>query len=117
MGVGYITPKGKKYALKIMDQFGSIITTIKYFVLYTTYRSQPPYLTLMMKEYVDKTADIHFLRSQLPTLVRELEFWEQHRSVLVEREGITHQLFAFGTGGTGKYSSISNNRGVFNKCV
>ena len=56
----------------------------------------------MMKEYVDKTADIHFLRSQLPTLVRELEFWEQHRSVLVERDGVTHQLFAFGTGGTGK---------------
>ena len=66
----------------------------------------------MMKEYVDKTADIHFLRSQLPTLVRELEFWEQHRSVLVERDGVTHQLFAFGTGGTG----MNNNTIQIQSC-
>ena len=107
MGVGYITPKGKKEIC--LKNIGSVHST-KYWPvpdqslprLKIIYRSQPPYLTLMMKEYVDKTADIHFLRSQLPTLVRELEFWEQHRSVLVEREGITHQLFAFGTGGTGK---------------
>ena len=56
----------------------------------------------MMKEYMDKTADIHFLRSQLPTLVRELEFWENNRSVLLEKNGTTYQLFAFATGGTGK---------------
>ena len=56
----------------------------------------------MMKEYMDKTADIHFLRSQLPTLVRELEFWETNRSVLLEKNGTTYQLFAFATGGTGK---------------
>ena len=70
--------------------------------IYYTKRSQPPYLTLMMKEYMDKTADIHFLRSQLPTLVRELEFWETNRSVLLEKNGTTYQLFAFATGGTGK---------------
>ena len=55
-----------------------------------------------MKEYMDKTADIHFLRSQLPTLVRELEFWETNRSVLLEKNGTTYQLFAFATGGTGE---------------
>ena len=44
-------------------------------------RSQPPFLTLMMKEYIDKTADVQFLRTQLPTLVREMEFWEVRRSV------------------------------------
>ena len=69
--------------------------------IYYTKRSQPPYLTLMVKEYMDKTADIGFLRSQLPTLVRELEFWECKRSVVVEKDGKSYQLFAFGTGGTG----------------
>ena len=49
--------------------------------IYYTKRSQPPFLTLMMKEYIDKTADVQFLRTQLPTLVREMEFWEVRRSV------------------------------------
>lgn len=69
--------------------------------IYYTKRSQPPYLTLMMKEYIDKTADVQFLRTQLPTLERELEFWEQRRAVELEKEGKNHKLFVFGTGGTG----------------
>ena len=55
----------------------------------------------MVKEYMDKTADVQFLRTQLPTLERELEFWEAHRSVEVEKNGKTYQMFIFGTGGTG----------------
>jgi len=54
-----------------------------------------------MKEYIDKTADVQFLRTQLDTLVRELDFWETRRSVEVCKDGKTYQLFAFGTGGTG----------------
>ena len=49
----------------------------------------------MMKEYIDKTADVQFLRAQIPTLVQEMEFFEQRRSVEVEREGKTYTLFTF----------------------
>ena len=69
--------------------------------IYYTKRSQPPFLTLMMKEYIDKTADVQFLRTQLPTLTRELDFWENRRSVEVEKNGKSYTLFIFGTGGTG----------------
>jgi len=69
--------------------------------IYYTKRSQPPFLTLMMKEYIDKTADVQFLRTQLPTLVREMEFWEVRRSVEIIKDGKRYTLFTFGTGGTG----------------
>ena len=36
--------------------------------IYYTKRSQPPFLTLMMKEYVDKTDDVKFVRTHLATL-------------------------------------------------
>ncbi len=54
---------------------------------YYTKRSQPPFLTLMMKEYMGKTAEIEFLRQHLPTIESELVFWEKRRSLLVENDG------------------------------
>ena len=60
----------------------------------------------MMKEYIDKTADVQFLRAQIPTLVQEMEFFEQRRSVEVERDGKTYTLFTFGTGKTTFYFKI-----------
>ena len=55
--------------------------------IYYTKRSQPPFLTLMMKEYLDKTAEIEFLRQHLETLEKEMEFWETRRSLIVEKAG------------------------------
>ena len=52
--------------------------------IYYTKRSQPPFLTLMMKEYVDKTDDVKFVRQHLSTLEKEMEFWETKRSVTVK---------------------------------
>ena len=71
--------------------------------IYYTKRSQPPFLTLMMKEYVDKTADVQFVRTHLSTLEKEIEFWETKRSVKVELHGDStqHLMFVYGTGGTG----------------
>ena len=71
--------------------------------IYYTKRSQPPFLTLMMKEYVDKTADVQFVRTHLATLEKEMEFWESKRSVSVKVSGDdqAHTMFVFGTGGTG----------------
>jgi len=53
-------------------------------------RSQPPFLTLMVKAYYDVTKDVDFLRQCLPTLVKEHDFWMQKRSVLVEHAGKTY---------------------------
>lgn len=99
--------------------------------IYYSKRSQPPFLALMMKEYVDKTADVKFVRAHLDTLEKEVAFWETRRSVTVkvtcemaEGQGQqpvgvdtssgevivssaatvqqeTHSLFIYGTGGTG----------------
>ena len=70
--------------------------------IYYSKRSQPPFLTMMMKEYVDKTADVQFVRTHIQTLERELEFFEEKRSVsVVDNDGVTHSMFVFGTGGTG----------------
>ncbi len=69
-------------------------------------RSQPPFLTLMMREYMSKTAEVEFLRKHLPTLEKEMDFWERNRSVLVEEpaggdDAKHHRVFVYGTGGTG----------------
>ena len=71
--------------------------------IYYTKRSQPPFLTLMMKEYVDKTDDVKFVRTHIATLEKEMDFWESRRSVVVQVEGDNekHTMFVFGTGGTG----------------
>jgi len=53
-------------------------------------RSQPPFLTLMVKAYYDATKDIDFLRHCLPILIKEYNFWMQERSVLVEHAGKTY---------------------------
>jgi len=47
-------------------------------------RSQPPFLTLMVKAYYDVTKDIDFVKSSLPTLMKEHDFWMEQRSVLIE---------------------------------
>ena len=53
--------------------------------IYYTKRSQPPFLTMMMKEYVDKTADVQFVRTHLSTLEKELQFFEEKRTVTVTK--------------------------------
>ena len=60
--------------------------------IYYTKRSQPPFLTMMMKEYVDKTADVQFLRTHLSTLEKELHFFEEKRTVTVTRVNIFYRF-------------------------
>ncbi len=56
-------------------------------------RSQPPFLTLMMREYMEKTAEVDFLRRHLPTLEREVEFWENKRSIMVSGKVFVQNSF------------------------
>ena len=59
--------------------------------IYYTKRSQPPFLTLMMKEYMTKTVETDFLRRNLPLLEKELDFWVEQRSIVVEKDGRTKE--------------------------
>ena len=59
--------------------------------IYYTKRSQPPFLTLMMKEYMTKTVETDFLRRNLPLLEKELDFWVEQRSIVVEKNGRTKE--------------------------
>uniref|UniRef100_A0A0N5AKP9 Trehalase n=1 Tax=Syphacia muris TaxID=451379 RepID=A0A0N5AKP9_9BILA len=47
--------------------------------IYYLQRSQPPMLIPMVYEYYESTQDIAFVRSILPTLRKEFNFWQQHR--------------------------------------
>lgn len=69
--------------------------------IYYIKRSQPPFLNLMMKEYIQSTGDMEFLRKHVATLDKELQFWEKKRSVTLMKDDQEHLLFVFGTGGTG----------------
>ena len=70
--------------------------------IYYTKRSQPPFLPLMMKEYMSKTAEVDFLRQHVATFEREIDFWERRRSLLVETDGgVENMMFVYGTGGNG----------------
>jgi alpha,alpha-trehalase len=57
--------------------------------IYYTKRSQPPFLTLMVKEYAAKDRDhgADFVKRNLQQLEAEIAFWEQHRSIQVEKNG------------------------------
>lgn len=41
--------------------------------------SQPPYLTLMVKDVYDVTKNIDFLKNAYPTLIKEYSFWMEKR--------------------------------------
>eukprot|EP00095_Tigriopus_kingsejongensis_P006740 maker-scaffold658_size117954-snap-gene-0.43 protein:Tk06740 transcript:maker-scaffold658_size117954-snap-gene-0.43-mRNA-1 annotation:"hypothetical protein DAPPUDRAFT_314347" len=69
--------------------------------IYYIKRSQPPFLTLMMREYIKTTGDIEFLRENVDLFDRELQFWEKKRSLTLMKNGQEHLMFVFGTGGTG----------------
>ena len=49
--------------------------------VYYTHRSQPPLLIQMVDVYTTSTGDMEFLRSVLPALFMEYEFWIENRTV------------------------------------
>uniref|UniRef100_A0A914YQJ2 Trehalase n=1 Tax=Panagrolaimus superbus TaxID=310955 RepID=A0A914YQJ2_9BILA len=63
-------------------------------------RSQPPLFTQMIADYFNKTKDIQFLKSVLPLLKKEMQFWENNRTINITFDGNNHSFF--------QYRSISN---------
>ena len=55
--------------------------------IYYTKRSQPPFLSLMVREYMNSAADVAFLRQNLATLEKEVQFWVDNRTVKMEKDG------------------------------
>ncbi|VDM49745.1 unnamed protein product [Toxocara canis] len=51
--------------------------------IYYLQRSQPPFLAGMVYEYFESTQDHEFLKQLLPTLAKEFDFWQTHRTVNV----------------------------------
>lgn len=54
--------------------------------VYYLRRSQPPLLTPMVYEYYEATHNKSFLNEILPTLEKELKFWDTQRTVKVKLE-------------------------------
>lgn len=68
---------------------------------YYARRSQPPYFIPMVKEYVDFTGDLDFLKEIMDTMEQEYSFWQYQRSTLVTVNGKEHlvTIFNASTGG------------------
>ena len=67
---------------------------------YYTNRSQPPFLTLMVRRYFETTQDLKFVEEAIPTLLKEYEFWMKHRTTVVRTSSNTFTL--------NQYKAVSN---------
>eukprot|EP00096_Caligus_rogercresseyi_P005944 TRINITY_DN2202_c0_g1_i1.p1 TRINITY_DN2202_c0_g1~~TRINITY_DN2202_c0_g1_i1.p1 ORF type:complete len:610 (-),score=156.36 TRINITY_DN2202_c0_g1_i1:484-2313(-) len=69
--------------------------------IYYIRRSQPPLLSLMLRDYMDATKDIGFLRCSIGSLIKEIKFWEESRCIKVKYAGHEYMMFRYGTKGSG----------------
>lgn len=83
--------------LSLVKRFGFIPNGSR---VYYLNRSQPPLLAHMVKLYIDATNDLTWLRGIIGTLEKELNWWQENRSVSVEKNGKTYTL--------ARYSVASN---------
>eukprot|EP00095_Tigriopus_kingsejongensis_P007141 snap_masked-scaffold300_size216557-processed-gene-0.6 protein:Tk07141 transcript:snap_masked-scaffold300_size216557-processed-gene-0.6-mRNA-1 annotation:"hypothetical protein DAPPUDRAFT_303585" len=61
-----------------VDRFGHVPNGTR---IYYIRRSQPPYLICMMSKYIEKTRDLKFLRANIQTMEREIDFFEKNRRI------------------------------------
>ncbi|ORX53048.1 trehalase [Hesseltinella vesiculosa] len=60
--------------------------------IYYLNRSQPPFLTQMVKLYFEKTNDVDFLKKALPVLDKEYVFWLDNTTVTIRKNGERYRL-------------------------
>nr|XP_023026984.1 trehalase-like [Leptinotarsa decemlineata] len=75
--------------LSMVERFGFVPNGGR---IYYLNRSQPPLLTQMVADYVKYTKDFEFLRNNINTLEKELQFWLTKRLVTIEKGGKTYEL-------------------------
>uniref|UniRef100_A0A914ZQC1 Trehalase n=2 Tax=Parascaris univalens TaxID=6257 RepID=A0A914ZQC1_PARUN len=77
----------------LVDRFGFVPNGGR---VYYLQRSQPPLLTPTVYEYFEQTKDVDFLKSILPTLMKEFEFWSNKRSVNVTgQDGQVYKVYQY----------------------
>ncbi|XP_060523039.1 trehalase-like [Cylas formicarius] len=96
---GLLLSDMKETAKGVIDNFLYMVDTYGFIPnggrIYYLNRSQPPVLTLMMKDYVHYTKDFEFLRSNVKVLERELRFWLTKRVSPVQKNGDEYFLARF----------------------
>uniref|UniRef100_A0A8R1HK60 Trehalase n=1 Tax=Caenorhabditis japonica TaxID=281687 RepID=A0A8R1HK60_CAEJA len=65
--------------------------------VYYLQRSQPPLLSAMVYELYEATNDKDFIAELLPTLLKELNFWNQNRMANVTMHGKDYQVYQYKT--------------------
>lgn len=96
---GLLLTDMKETARGVIDNFFFMVRTYGFVPnggrIYYLNRSQPPVLTLMMKDYIKYTNDFEYLRTNVGVLVQELQFWLKKRTVKYVINGEVFQLAHF----------------------
>lgn len=96
---GLLLSDMKETAKGIIDNFIFMVSTYGFIPnggrIYYLNRSQPPVLTLMMKDYVKYTNDFTYLRKNMQFLEMELQFWLKKRLTKIIKNGEEYQLAHF----------------------
>ncbi|XP_066907647.1 trehalase isoform X1 [Halyomorpha halys] len=63
--------------------------------IYFKGRSQPPLLPMMMESFYNHTKDLEFLRNNIETMEKEMEYWKKFRSVIARKNGFEYKMFLY----------------------
>ncbi|XP_027081797.1 probable trehalase [Coffea arabica] len=88
----YVTAKGiVTNLISLIDEFGYVLNGAR---AYYTNRSQPPLLSSMIFNIYNQTGDDEFIKSSLPALLKEYEFWNSgiHKVSIKDAQGEIHNL-------------------------
>ena len=86
--------------LYLVDRFGFVPNANRFSMLN---RSQPPFLSLMVKDVFQVTGDAGWLEDATKTLEKEYDFWMKNRSVDVKIGKKSYQLNRYGHQATDTY--------------
>ncbi|KAK7358484.1 hypothetical protein VNO77_00412 [Canavalia gladiata] len=77
--------------ISFVQQYGFVLNGAR---TYYTNRSQPPLLSAMIYEIYCATGDTQLLKTSLPALLKEYEFWNSdiHKVTILDAQGCTHLL-------------------------
>lgn len=81
--------------LSVVERYGFVPNGGR---IYYLNRSQPPLLTLIVSDYIKYTKDFEFLRNNIDTLEKELNFWLTKRVIEVDKNGETYVLAHYDSG-------------------
>ncbi|KAK6017671.1 alpha,alpha-trehalase, partial [Ostertagia ostertagi] len=88
----------------MIDNFAYIVDTYGFIPnggrVYYLRRSQPPLFIPMVYEYYLATRDKEFLRTMLPIMEKEIQFWQKNRTVSLGVDGETITMYQYRTPST-----------------